>query len=132
MPTVFAQRLVYSDNFTAVLAEGRPPCDIRKDRHIEAKLARGLLVVGLHQAPAEGLIGNLGFAAQENVERDFFSRTANFPRKTEGLVIFVNPFIERVGKAKTIARIQFTGEAFIKGRLDEVVGAKQVKVFGLR
>jgi len=132
MPAVFAQWLVNLDDFAAVLPEGCPPGDIAQDWHIESKLARGLLKTGFHETAAKGLVGDFGLATQERVERNFFGDAGDFARKAQPPVVFIDPFIQGIGEAKAVTGIEFAREAFIKGRLDEVIGAKQVQVFGLR
>src|SRR5438045_2813114 len=106
MPTVFTERLIYLDDFLAMLAKSCPPDDIRQDRHVQSKLAGRLSVVDFHQAPTERLVGNLGFAAKESIDRNFIGTVANFAGKAQPLIVLVDPFVQRVSQAETVARFK--------------------------
>src|ERR1051325_8292394 len=106
MPTVFAERLIHLDNFSAVFAEFPPERDIRENRHIQTELAGGFLKVCLHQTAAERLVCDFGFTAQESVDGNFLNIAGNFSRDTEFAIVLINSLVQRVGKAEALARFK--------------------------
>jgi len=130
VPAVFAKGLINLDNFATMFSKFAPESDVGQDGHIEVELAGGFLVIHFHQGAAEGLVGDLGFAADESIRRDFLNIAGDLSRNAEAAIVFVDAFIDGIGHAEAVAGFERGSGGFQKSGFDEIVGAKEGEVFG--
>jgi len=130
VPSIFAKGLINLDDFTAMLAEFAPKRDVGQDGHVEVELAGGLLVIHFHQGAAKGLVGDLGFAADERVRRNFLNVAGDFAGNAEAAIVLVDAFVQRIGHTEAIAGFKRGGGYCKESGFDEIVGAKKRKIFG--
>ena len=130
MPAVFAKGLIDLNDFVAMFAKLTPERDVRQDRHIETELAGGLLVIHFHQRAAKGLVGNLGFATDESVRRNFLNVAGDFARDAKAAIVLIDAFVQGIGHTEAVAGFKRGSGHFEESGLDEVVGAEEGEILG--